>query len=82
MQGISTLTQKGQISIPKSIRDYFNLKPFDKVHFAIEDNKIIAEPIFETHAMRGFIKAKKVISKAEMKRVIREAVVRKYANRT
>ena len=82
MQGISTLTQKGQVSIPKSIRDYFNLKPFDKVHFAVKDNKIIAEPVLDTRAMRGFIKTNKVLSKADMKKVIREAVVQKYANRS
>jgi len=46
MQGTSTLTQKGQIAIPKGIRDYFDLKPSDKLHFSIEKGKIVAEPIF------------------------------------
>lgn len=81
MQGTSTITQKGQVSIPKEIRDFFNLKTSDKLHFSVEKNKIVAEPVVSVKEMRGFIKTNKVLSKSEMKRIIRDAVVEKYANR-
>ena len=82
MDGFSTITQKGQVAIPKSIRDYFSLKPFDKVHFAIENNKIVAEPILGLADMRGFIPAKKSLSKAEIKKIVQKSVLRKYESRS
>ncbi len=82
MQGTSTITQKGQVAIPKEIRDFFNLKTSDKLHFSVEKNKIVAEPILSTESMFGFIKTKKVLSKREMKKIIRDAVLEKYANRS
>ena len=82
MDGFSTITQKGQVAIPKSIRDYFDLKPFDKVHFAIENNKIVAEPILATSDMRGFISAQKSLSKAEMKNIVKKSVLQKHGNRS
>ena len=36
MNGFSTITQKGQVAIPKAIRDYFNIKPSDKIYFEAE----------------------------------------------
>ena len=80
MHGTSTITQKGQVAIPKEIRDFFNLKPSDKLHFSVEKNKIVAEPVVSTESMFGIIKTKKVLSKKEMKRIIRDAVVEKYEN--
>jgi len=82
MNGFSTITQKGQVAIPKSIRDYFKLKKSDKLYFSIENNKIVAEPVPTISDMFGIIKAKKPLSKKEMKRVIREAVIKKHANRS
>ena len=78
MNGISTLTQKGQVAIPKSIRDYFHLKPHDKVHFEVQDEKIVATPAPTIHEMFGFFKTSKVITKKEMKKAIREAVLEKF----
>ena len=33
----NALTQKGQVTVPKSIRDHLGLKPGDKVVFAAND---------------------------------------------
>ena len=80
LQGISSITQKGQVAIPKGIRDHFGLKKSDKIHFSVQKNKIVAEPIPTVESMFGFIKTKKVLTKKEMKRIIRDAVVEKYEN--
>lgn len=80
MQGVTSITQKGQVVIPKSIRDQFKLQPSDKIRFSVKGNKIIAEPIPSVDDMYGIIKTKKVLSKQDMKKTIREAVVAKYAN--
>ncbi len=81
MTGISTLTQKGQVAIPKNIRDYFGLKAFDKIYFSIENNTIVAKPVISTQSMFGIIKTKKILTKKQMKKVIRDAVLEKYARK-
>jgi len=82
MQGISTITQKGQVAIPKAIRDHFNLNPFDKLRFTIEKDKIIAEPVPSIQAMLGIVKAKRTIPKQGQKLAIQEQVIKKYESRT
>lgn len=78
MNGITTLTQKGQVAIPKSIRDYFHLKPHDKVHFEVKDNNILARRLSSIEEMRGIVKTNKILSKKEMKKTIRDAVIEKF----
>lgn len=82
MDGFSTLTQKGQVAIPKGIRDYFGLKTSDKIHFSVKGDTIIAKPIQRIESMRGFIKTNKVLTKKQMKKIIQEAVLEKYAHRS
>lgn len=78
MNGISTLTQKGQVAIPKPIRDHFNLKPSDKLYFEVKDNNILAHRLSSVEEMRGIVKTNKILSKKEMKDAIREAVLGKF----
>jgi AbrB family looped-hinge helix DNA binding protein len=33
------LTRKGQVTIPKEVRDQLGLKPFDKIEFFVEDGE-------------------------------------------
>ena len=82
MDGFSTITQKGQVGIPKSIRDQLHLKPLDRVHFTVEDGKIIAEPASSIHDMLGIISTKKVLSKKEHKATIIKHVLKKYVSRS
>jgi antitoxin PrlF len=37
MRLVTTLTSKGQVTIPKAIRDELGLKPHDKIAFSIRD---------------------------------------------
>lgn len=42
----ATVTSKGQVTIPKSIRDAFNIKPGDRIEFFIDDQgRVIVWPI-------------------------------------
>lgn len=41
----TTITQKGQITIPKFIRQILELSPADELVVSVEENKIIATPI-------------------------------------
>lgn len=42
---IGKMSKKGQIVIPKEIRDKFGIKPGDDVIFRIQGNKVIIEKI-------------------------------------
>ncbi len=35
----STITKKGQITVPKDLRNFLDLKPLSKVNFELEKNK-------------------------------------------
>ena len=42
----ATMTSKGQITIPKFIRDAFGIKPGDRIEFFIDDEgKLVVWPI-------------------------------------
>lgn len=41
----STITKKGQTTIPKEIRKLLRLKPNDRVFYIIEENKVFLKPI-------------------------------------
>lgn len=41
----STITQKGQVTIPIEIREQLGLKPKDRVRFDIEDGVVVMKPV-------------------------------------
>lgn len=78
MNGISTITQRGQVVIPQSIRKFLGLKPQDKLFFEAKEDKIIVKPILSINEALGMIKTKKVVSKKEYKKAIVGQVVKKF----
>jgi AbrB family looped-hinge helix DNA binding protein len=40
----STLTTKGQTTIPKGVREFLGLRPGDRLDFVIEGGKVVLEP--------------------------------------
>lgn len=40
---MTTLTQKSQVTVPKSMRAFLGVKPGDDVEFAIEGRKVILQ---------------------------------------
>lgn len=77
MDGISTITQRGQVVIPQSIRKFFGLQPSDRLFFEVEEDKIIAKPLLSIEDAIGMIKTRKRVSKKEYKRTITRQVIRK-----
>ena len=45
---ISTITSKGQTTIPKEIRDHFHLKAHDKIFYISEEDRIVIKPLSGT----------------------------------
>ena len=55
----ATMTSKGQITIPKKVRDRLNLKPGSRVDFVFEKSgKVILKPLdWEWESLRGIVKS-------------------------
>lgn len=52
---VSTVTTKGQITIPVNIRSFFHIQPNDKVDFVIDNGRIIITPIKTLKQLRGSV---------------------------
>ncbi len=71
----ATLSSKGQITIPKKIRDLYHLEAGDKIEFLEDDRGLVTIwPVTENVTkLKGMIaKPKKPVSIEEMNRVILE----------
>ncbi len=57
----STLTSKGQVTIPKEVRDQMGLKPGDRVDFVKERSGRFALEVINTdfRSLRGILKSKR-----------------------
>jgi len=70
---ISTITSKGQTTIPQDIRNYLSLQTGDQVEFIIEpDGHVVLVPLTShVRELKGMLpKPKKKISVKQMKKVI------------
>ena len=55
----SKLTIKGQMTIPKAIREHLHLKPGDKVRFFVHpDGTVVLLPTIPISALRGILKSR------------------------
>ena len=71
----STLTSKGQTTIPKDIRERLNLQPGDRLEFVIdEDGRVLVLPAsIDASELTGMLKPPaKPVSVEDMNRAIRK----------
>jgi AbrB family looped-hinge helix DNA binding protein len=56
----SAITQKGQATIPKAIREHLRLKPGDRVKFFVHpDGSVVLLPKLPAAALRGLVKSRR-----------------------
>ena len=53
---ITTLTKKGQTTIPKNVREYLGIKPHDRVEFVIGHGKVTVKPAGTIQANFGRVR--------------------------
>jgi antitoxin PrlF len=74
----ATLTSKGQVTLPKAIRDLLRLDTGDRVDFVVkEDGTVVLRPAtVHVRELRGFLhrKGMKPLSVEQMNAVIRRRV--------
>ena len=82
---ISTLTKKGQVTIPKEIRNILGIKEHDKVMFVKKDGDIIVKHISgDIFDLRGslkpikepedFEKIRNIARKSAVKKIVEESL--------
>ena len=76
----SAITSKGQITIPKAIRDQLNLTPGDKVKFFIQpDGHLVILPKLPASALRGMFRSRVgTASLEDMEAAIRKGATRRF----
>ena len=70
---IATLTNSGQMTVPKEILIFFGLKAGDKLDFVIEKNRVVLHPAtVDVRDLKGILKrdTNKTVSIEEMKAAI------------
>ena len=73
---VATLTSKGQLVIPKAIREYMHLQPGDQLDFIIQDNgEVVIRPVVtDVHELKGILKkpGRKPVAVEAMQHAIRQ----------
>ncbi len=72
----ATLTSKGQLVIPKDIREYMRLQPGDRLDFIIQDDgDVMIRPVVtDVRELKGVLKipGRKPVSVSAMKQTVRK----------
>lgn len=50
MTRVTTMTSKGQVTIPKEVRDELGLKPKDKIRFSLEHGHVVLRKAYPSLA--------------------------------
>ena len=80
----STITTKGQVTIPKEAREHLRLKPGDRVKFFIlPDGHVQILPVLPVTALKGILPARgKRASLVDMDEAIAEGAVARFKRST
>lgn len=78
MQYITTVSQKGQIVVPKKLRDKLNIKVYDTLSVSMKGKSILVKPVFSTNDVFGMFKAKEKISKNDIKKTFAKKTLQKH----
>lgn len=72
----ATLTSKGQLVIPKAIREFMHLQPGDRLDFIIrDDGDVVIRPVVtDVRELKGMLKipGRKPVSVSTMKQTVRK----------
>lgn len=80
MRKMSTLTAKGQTTVPREIREYLQLGPRQRIAFVVEEGKVVLRPEGRPmSAIVGSLRSKaKMPSKRQVRKGMADAAIRRY----
>ncbi len=76
----TTISQKGQIVVPKAIRDKLNLVAADVLQITLDKGVIMVKPVIATDEVFGMFETDKPISKAQIKKSYKQHVLEKHSS--
>lgn len=79
---LSTVTRKGQITLPAFIRKSWELKAGDKVVFIEEEDTLKVKPAVNFFTLRGSVKRKQKYSDRAADKAIRKFISQEHAEET
>jgi AbrB family looped-hinge helix DNA binding protein len=77
----SSLSIKGQATIPKAVREHLRLKPGDRVKFFVHpDGSVVILPKIPTRALRGIVSSRRrrPATVAEMNKAVADGAARGF----
>lgn len=82
MQFTTTITQKGQATIPAPIRKKLGMRPNTKIVFELKnETEASIRPVADFFAMKGSIKSKKPFNIRLMEKAVEDAIKIQYAKK-
>ena len=83
MQFTTSVTQKGQATIPAPIRKRLGIKPNTKIVFEIKNgNEASFRPVSDFFALKGSVKSNKPFNIDAMEKAVKDAIVNKYVHKS
>ncbi|MBI4904355.1 MAG: type II toxin-antitoxin system PrlF family antitoxin [Acidobacteria bacterium] len=71
----STLSVKGQATIPKAIRDHLHIEPGDRIQFFLHpDGSVVILPRIPTSRLKGIVRTRRRASLNDMETAIGDGV--------
>lgn len=70
MQSITTVTQKGQVTLPISLRQLLKIKSYDKVRISLSRGKIVIEPILNILDFAGSVAVNSKVSTLQARKLM------------
>ncbi len=74
----TTVTQKGQVTIPLAVREMVDIKPRQKVMVTVQNDTVVIQPAVDFFSLKGSIKTKKKYSKKEINKAIGEYFIKRH----
>jgi len=83
MQFTSSVTQKGQATIPAAIRQKLGIKPNTKIVFELKNNnEATFRPVTDFFALKGSITSDKPFDISAMEQAVENAIITKYVKKS
>jgi antitoxin PrlF len=75
----SSITAKGQATIPKAIRKHLRLRPGDRVKFFVHPNgSVVILPKLPASALKGILKSERDVTLQQMEAAISKGAAAKW----
>jgi len=79
----TSVTQKGQATIPVLIRKRLGINPNTKIVFELKDNNEASiKPVVDFISLKGSIKTKKPFDLAAFEKAISDEIIKKYVEKS